>query len=562
MGNDRGEVRVFDVDTLAPVGSPGTHGRKYVLDAVFSRDGRRFATRGADREDQFSRMIGDVQIWDVATARRITAAPLLLEGGAISGLALDSHGDRLAACGAVATQRGVNATLGLFDAATGRPNGRPPAPSPGTTLVTAAFHPDGRRLAVLSKLLMSPSGEMAVWDVTQGKYAIPPTHLGGGPLACGFDPAGRRLAVASDRLVRVWDMATNRLAYSLPHSANVTMARFQAEGRILLSVADQDVGLWDAATGEPLRPFVVQPSRVQSAAVSLDGRTLAVAVDSYQDRRVFVWDLVSEPGSAKHLARLARLLGGRTIEGSIETAVPTDQLVQDWEQLRDEAPALLAPTDGAIREWHDRQASRLIGLSEWFEAARHLGEIAARQPESEGRWTRYLLCACWTAARDREALRAAAIDLLERSTGSTNLQDVERAVKAGLILPNVLPDPRVAIRLSDALEKANPKEGVFPWLALARGLALYRAGKLVEADDWLGRCRSVKNPPLACAALADLVLAMVRAGRGRPDEARTLLAEGERRLAAIEKEPWIAGWNDRVHVQALAEEARKVVPAR
>jgi WD40 repeat protein/tRNA A-37 threonylcarbamoyl transferase component Bud32 len=566
VGNDRGEVRLIDVDTLAPVGSPGTHGRKYVLDAVFSRDGRRLATRGTDGEDEARRFLGDVQVWDVATGRRITATPLklggLLEYGGIIGMDLDASGDRLAAGGAVFTLRGVSSRLGVFDAATGRPSGRRPAPSPGMFFVTAIFHPDGRRLAVLSRSVVGPSGELAVWDVTRGEYAILPTHLGGQPSSWEFDPEGRRLAVTSDRLVRVWDMATHRLAYSVPHSANVTMARFQAGGRILLSFADRDVGLWDAATGEPLRPFIVQPSRVQSAAVSPDGCTLAVAVDWSQDRRVFIWDLVSDPDSAKLQPRLARLLGGRTIEGSVEAAVPTDQLVEDWERLRDEAPALLAPNDAAIREWHDRQASRLVGLSEWSEAGRHLGELAARQPEPEGRWTRYLLCACWTAAREREALRAAAIDLLARTTGSTNLQDVERAVKAGLILPDLLPDPRVAIRLSDALEKADPKEWTFSWLALARGLALYRDGRLVEADDWLGRCRSVKDPPVACAALADFVLAMVQAGRGRTGEARALLAGADGRLAAIEKQPWTVGWNDRIHVQVLAEEARKVIPAR
>jgi WD40 repeat protein/tetratricopeptide (TPR) repeat protein len=464
-GSDDGSVRVWD---LAPTGAepPGV----WLTNFAFRQERVEFDAAGR------CLVLGEGQVlrFDPAALREgsMTAAN---GDPSVRTTVPSPDGTRLA----LGTDRGE---ARLLDAAT-RKDVVPPLRHGRRLVLEAAFRPDGRRLAVLSLVPSSRSCELTLWDVEAGRPVVPPALLTGEPHDCASDPAGGRLAVAAGTVLHVWDPRAGKPVRLLPHPGEVTAARFQQDGRVLLSVSrralSHEVYLWDAATGEVLRPPLRHPARVESAAVSPDGRFLVTAGERDADRQVRIWYLAPDPGRAEGRQRLARLLSGQEVAGTTAVPVPGDRLAADWAQLRRTDPGLLEPTAHLVNQWHDRQAGRLVSAGAWAAAARQYDLLAARQPDNS--WWRYLACACCLAADDREGLRRQAGEMLRRHREATNPYDVERTVKSCLLLPGTLPDPAPAIGLAERLKQASPQAG--PTRRFIRGDSLKDAiARFHEAD--------------------------------------------------------------------------------
>jgi WD40 repeat protein len=568
VGTRQKVVRLLDAATLREVGPRLKHVHPYVLDAVFSRDGRLLATRDAAAEAEPIRLLGEAHLWDLATGKELPATPLrmgsLLEPGGISCIAFSPDGRWFAAAGGRATLGGVRGEVRLHEAATGKPAGKPLPVSSGKFPVRLAFSPNGRLLAVLSLTPTLKSGELALWDVEAGKpVLVPPVLLTGRPHDCAFDPSGNRLAVAAGSVLQVWDPAAARLVQLLPHPGEVGTVRYQQGGRVLLSIADRDsfhgVHLWDADTGEALRPPVRTPGPVGSAAVAFDGRFLVTVGDQDWDRVVRFWDLAADPGRGEERGRLARLLSCQEVAGTTALPVAAARLVADWEHLHRQAPDLLVPAESQVLQWHALRADRLLSAEHWAVAARQLDQLTAREPDNQG-W-HLEAGGCYLAVGDRDGLRRHAEALLRLNREATNLVYLDWTLETCLLAPDVLPDPAPALRLAERLEKAGPADGHYPWALVNRGVALYRAGRFDAAAGWLEKARALKKAPPHRVALAGLFLAMVRGKQGRADEARKLLAEAGRLVERVEKEPWNYGWLDRVQCRAAWQEAKTTVGA-
>jgi WD40 repeat protein len=558
------EVRLLDAATFREVRPPlKTH--PLAVDAAFSPDGRLLATHSADGSRNRPSQLAFAQLWDLATGKPLLPESLLggfLDTGSVTCMAFSPDGRWFATGRGRPTLGGLRGEVQLYEAADGKPAGRPLPVAPGTMPYLLAFRPDGRRLAVASFAVASPtSGELSLWDVPAATPALPPVLLSGLPHGCAFDPSGGRLVVATGTLVQVWDPA-GKLVHQLRHPGEVA-ALFQREGRVLLTVSEEEraheVRLWDAVTGEALRPPLRHPAKVESAALSPDGRFLVTAGDRSGDRRLRVWDLAADPARREERERLARLLSCQEVDGTTPVPVPAARLAADWEQLRRAAPDQLTPAEAQVLAWHERQAGRLVAAEAWAAAARQYELLADRQPGRNE--SRYFACGCYMAAGDRAALRRGCAEMLQRSRKSADPYDVNLTVKSCLIDPDALPDPAPAIRLSGQLEKARPADPNYPWFAVARGIGLYRANRFEEAAEWLGRARIRKPKPVLCGALADLFLAMIHARQHQPDEARKLLADAVRALDEEEKQPDVASWVHRVHCRAALREARKTVGA-
>jgi len=141
-----------------------------------------------------------------------------------------------------------------------------------------AFSRDGRRFAAASLV-----GTVTICDAHSGDkiYTLPGTA---GPVyGVAFHPISDALASAHyDGTVRVWDSTTGKkLLPDFPaHTDSVRQVAYSTDGRLLASAGGRDqennVGVWEAATGKPIRPVYLK-DLVRGVAFSPDGRRLACA---------------------------------------------------------------------------------------------------------------------------------------------------------------------------------------------------------------------------------------------------------------------------------------------
>jgi len=160
-----------------------------------------------------------------------------------------------------------------------------------TTVVNAAFSPDGRQLATACIY-----GTIAIRDARSGRvlHALErrTVKLGGAiPRDLAYSSDGRRLAVArNDGKIRVWNPISGQLLHTLEaHVGPAWQIAFSADSRTIASGgSDRSVRLWDVTSGQPIQVFSAHPSAVKGVAFQPDGRSIVAACD---DGTVKVWDI-------------------------------------------------------------------------------------------------------------------------------------------------------------------------------------------------------------------------------------------------------------------------------
>jgi WD40 repeat protein len=258
------------------------------LGAAWSPDGKQIATSSADKT---------VRIWDVPTGkevRRLDVKDMALtvawspDGNTL----LYTTGDRFLY---TRGDQGVDVTL--WDLKQDKQATIYTAPSYTTTggiaeaLVlaynanhTAAFSPDGRRLAFITDKTAT------VWDLAQGKALFELAGHTNLVYSVAWSPDGSRLATASeDNTAQVWDAVDGQALLTLSgHQKAVTMAAWSPDGsRLATASRDGTVIVWEAATGKQIAQMKVDKEVVWDVAWSRDGNRLATANAS---GLVQVWD--------------------------------------------------------------------------------------------------------------------------------------------------------------------------------------------------------------------------------------------------------------------------------
>ena len=201
---------------------------------AFSPDGTRVVGLVVQDVDEGFDAARTVGVWDAASGDLIQR----LQGYATNVISLDVSPDG----GTVATVSEQEGTW-LWDVETGETLWQVPPGDDVPLTYSVAFHPDGDQLAVTTQdgpvlLLEADSGEQT------GRFMGHSTLPAGG---LAFSADGTRLASASQRSARVWDVAAGEeRAVLRGHTALPHGVAFSAGGdRVVTSSADGTTRVWD-----------------------------------------------------------------------------------------------------------------------------------------------------------------------------------------------------------------------------------------------------------------------------------------------------------------------------
>jgi|GEM_PF-3516640 len=176
-------------------------------------------------------------------------------------------------------------------------------------LWAAVFSPDGRTLATTAGWdNPREPGELVLWEVASGRPRVV-VRQENTIRTAAFSPDGRRLAIGDFAgQITILDPATGEELLKLPQQTKlVNSVVFTPDGRTLVSGGfDETVRLWDPDTGEARRAFVLPGEGVTTVAVSPNGEWLAAGT---WPGKVHLWRLAT-----LEKVREISLKSGRTVE--------------------------------------------------------------------------------------------------------------------------------------------------------------------------------------------------------------------------------------------------------
>jgi RNA polymerase sigma factor (sigma-70 family) len=221
---------------------------------------------------------------------------------------------------------------------------------PGDRVNGAAFSPDGKTLALASDWVLG------LWDVATGREVRRLADHTASFESVAFAPDGKTVAAACYAGVRLWEVSTGReLRQYRGIEGAVWGLAFSPDGKTLTARSDDNKGkyvilLWDVTTGEPLRRLTGHDDAIQSIAFSPNGEMLA---SSGNDRTVRLWQVAT--GRELHRLQGAKLEGSAgwiwsvafSPDGKLLASVHGDETIHDWDPR----------TGKQVRQFEARQCS-------------------------------------------------------------------------------------------------------------------------------------------------------------------------------------------------------------
>ena len=308
-----------------------------VRSLALSPSGRQVAVCGADQNE--------VYLYDVATGGEI--AVLRGHSAPVTGVAYRPDGTQVATAS-------NDQTIRLWDPATGRQTvllkADVAAPHPDRdTLVK--YNPDGSRIASHT-LADGAACASRLWDTRTGQEIAVLSPWREGLVSVAFSPDGRRVAVSAAEFVYLCDAVTARRLFDLgPHAGRVRRVAYSSDGKRIASTTDNGsnaVHLWDAETGREVAVPRNHTARASHIAFSPDGSRL-ISVSDYPDQTARLWDaatgrrLAVLPGHKNGIDAVAFSPDGERV-----ATASLDQTARLWDGRTGQLVAVLGGHTGSL----------------------------------------------------------------------------------------------------------------------------------------------------------------------------------------------------------------------
>ena len=284
VGDTRGEVTVYDIETRTPLSPPHQQAAGAILDLRFSPDSTTLAvsasgeSRGVELIDpQTGTLEQRFSLASFSTRTRIATVETVFHPNGRDLIVQETDFD---------FPKGVASRLTRLD-------GRTAKPVLTRSIGRSSSTWDLVATADRQRLFLTSPGDNVTYEVDTDSLQIRRTYAASGQVAA-VSADGAVLAMASKAgRMRVLDLATGsvrQFAGSLEEPLDLRIV-FAPNGRTLVAGNQAEIVVWDVATGRVRERLDAHADAIRDLAISSDSRTLySVAFDG----RLAIWDLAGD----------------------------------------------------------------------------------------------------------------------------------------------------------------------------------------------------------------------------------------------------------------------------
>jgi WD40 repeat protein len=234
-----------------------------ILCVAYSRDGKWLATASKDYT---------IKLWRADTGTEVRT---------LNGHKNFVHRAIFGPDGSWLASASEDGTVRVWDVATGRER-RKLGENLGR-LLSLAVSADGAYVAA-----GNADGRLLIWNFPKGEVVHDRTDDADEIRSLAFSPDGARLVMGrSDMTARVWDWRAHAQVLVLGHMNQVLSVTYAAAGRTVVTAAQGQIKVWDAANSQEYWSCMAHLGEVHAVAYSPAGDRLA---SGSSDRNVIIWD--------------------------------------------------------------------------------------------------------------------------------------------------------------------------------------------------------------------------------------------------------------------------------